>query len=240
MTVGQIVAEPLRLHRSLGRPNAPTASRSYWIRSGCRRGPPGDTPPVGGRAAAARRDRARHRDGAEVHRTRRARLLAGPDGAGGDHRPADRPPGAVSITYLFIHDLTTVRYLCNSVAVMYLGKIVEMSATEELFERPVHPYTRALLSAVPIPDPEIRQSKFVLEGEIPAPSTCQADALSTLAAPRRRRREHGCPRTGGGPRRSLGGMPSRPRARLRREHAKRRDSAECRPDWNHIEQLGDR
>jgi oligopeptide/dipeptide ABC transporter ATP-binding protein len=74
------------------------------------------------------------------------------------------------ITYLFIsHDLTTVRYLCNWVAVMYLGKIVELSPTEELFERPVHPYTRALLSAVPVPDPEVRRSKFVLKGEIPSP-----------------------------------------------------------------------
>jgi oligopeptide/dipeptide ABC transporter ATP-binding protein len=76
----------------------------------------------------------------------------------------------LGITYLFIsHDLTTVRYLCDSVAVMYLGKIVEMSSTEELFEHPVHPYTRALLSAVPIPDPEVRRSKFVLRGEIPSP-----------------------------------------------------------------------
>jgi oligopeptide/dipeptide ABC transporter ATP-binding protein len=74
------------------------------------------------------------------------------------------------ITYLFIsHDLMTVRYLCNWVAVMYLGKIVEMSTTEELFENPIHPYTRALLSAVPVPDPEIRRGKFVLEGEIPSP-----------------------------------------------------------------------
>lgn len=74
------------------------------------------------------------------------------------------------ITYLFIsHDLTTIRYLCTWVAVMYLGKIVEMSRTDELFEHPVHPYTRALLSAVPEPDPEIRRPKFVLEGEIPSP-----------------------------------------------------------------------
>jgi oligopeptide/dipeptide ABC transporter ATP-binding protein len=76
----------------------------------------------------------------------------------------------LGIAYLFIsHDLTTVRYLCNSVAVMYLGRIVEMSPTEELFDRPIHPYTRALLSAVPIPDPEIRQPKFNLTGEIPSP-----------------------------------------------------------------------
>jgi oligopeptide/dipeptide ABC transporter ATP-binding protein len=74
------------------------------------------------------------------------------------------------ITYLFIsHDLMTVRYLCNWVAVMYLGKIVEMSTTEELFENPVHPYTRALLSAVLVPDPDFKRAKFVLEGEIPSP-----------------------------------------------------------------------
>jgi peptide/nickel transport system ATP-binding protein len=76
----------------------------------------------------------------------------------------------LGITYLFIsHDLTTVRYLCNWVAVMYLGKIVEMSPTEQLFDNPVHPYTRALLSAVPVPDPEIKRPKFVLKGEIPSP-----------------------------------------------------------------------
>jgi oligopeptide transport system ATP-binding protein len=76
----------------------------------------------------------------------------------------------LGITYLFIsHDLTTVRYLCNWVAVMYLGKIVEMSPTEQLFDNPVHPYTRALLSAVPVPDPEIKRAKFVLKGEIPSP-----------------------------------------------------------------------
>ena len=68
---------------------------------------------------------------------------------------------------------------------MYLGKIVEMSPTEELFERPVHPYTRALLSAVPVPDPEIRQPKFVLKGEIPSPinlpSGCMRAVLRTAA-----------------------------------------------------------
>ena len=76
----------------------------------------------------------------------------------------------LGISYLFIsHDLTTVRYLCTRVAVMYLGRIVEMSATDELFEHPVHPYTRALLSAVPVPDPEVRQPRFNLSGEIPSP-----------------------------------------------------------------------
>lgn len=76
----------------------------------------------------------------------------------------------LGMAYLFIsHDLTTVRYLCHWVAVMYLGKIVEMGPTERLFEHPVHPYTRALLSAVPMPDPDVRRSKFILKGEIPSP-----------------------------------------------------------------------
>jgi oligopeptide/dipeptide ABC transporter ATP-binding protein len=74
------------------------------------------------------------------------------------------------IAYLFIsHDLTMVKYLCARTAVMYLGKIVEMSPTEELFQRPSHPYTRALLSAVPFPDPDIRPQKYILSGEIPSP-----------------------------------------------------------------------
>jgi peptide/nickel transport system ATP-binding protein len=76
----------------------------------------------------------------------------------------------LNIAYLFIsHDLTTVRYLCHWVAVMYLGKIVETSPTDRLFEEPSHPYTRALLSAVPFPDPEIKREKYVLAGEIPSP-----------------------------------------------------------------------
>ncbi len=93
----------------------------------------------------------------------------------------------LGIAYLFIsHDLTTVRYLCNWVAVMYLGRIVEMSPTEQIFTNPVHPYTRALLSAVPIPDPEVRQPKFNLKGEIPSPinlpSGCHLHARCPAAA----------------------------------------------------------
>jgi oligopeptide/dipeptide ABC transporter ATP-binding protein len=74
------------------------------------------------------------------------------------------------ISYLFIsHDLTTVRYISDSVAVMYLGQIVETAETEKLFERPLHPYTRALLSAVLIPDPAASEAPLPLEGEIPSP-----------------------------------------------------------------------
>jgi len=74
------------------------------------------------------------------------------------------------LSYLFIaHDLGVVRYLSHSVAVMYLGKIVERAGTEELFEAPGHPYTRALLAAVPAPDPRQKKRRLVLAGEMPSP-----------------------------------------------------------------------
>jgi len=76
------------------------------------------------------------------------------------------------LTYLFIsHDLSVVRHLCQRVAVMYLGNMVELAATDELFDNPIHPYTKALLEAVPIPDPTVEQARAhqVIEGEIPSP-----------------------------------------------------------------------
>ncbi len=76
------------------------------------------------------------------------------------------------LTYLFIsHDLSVVRHLCHRVAVMYLGKMVELAETDELFDNPMHPYTRALLEAVPIPDPVIEQARAhkIIKGEIPSP-----------------------------------------------------------------------
>jgi oligopeptide/dipeptide ABC transporter ATP-binding protein len=76
----------------------------------------------------------------------------------------------LGITYLYIsHDLSTVRHICHRVAVMYLGKIVEIAETDELFENPLHPYTVALLSAIPIPDPKKKTHRIILPGEVPSP-----------------------------------------------------------------------
>jgi len=76
------------------------------------------------------------------------------------------------LTYLFIaHDLSVVRHLCQRVAVMYLGRIVELAACDELFDNPLHPYTQALLAAVPVPDPSVEATRQFqpVKGEVPSP-----------------------------------------------------------------------
>jgi oligopeptide transport system ATP-binding protein len=75
----------------------------------------------------------------------------------------------LNITYLFItHDLSVAKYISDKVAVMYLGKLVETGSTLEIFQNPLHPYTKALISAVPIPDPEIKRQR-IIKGDIPSP-----------------------------------------------------------------------
>jgi oligopeptide/dipeptide ABC transporter ATP-binding protein len=74
------------------------------------------------------------------------------------------------ITILFIsHDIAVVRQICNRIIVMYLGKIVESANVPELFDEPLHPYTQALLSSVPIPEPDVKRERIILEGDVPTP-----------------------------------------------------------------------
>lgn len=75
------------------------------------------------------------------------------------------------LTYLFIsHDLSVVEHISNTVGVMYLGSLVEKAATKEIFKTPLHPYTKALLSAVPVPNPDIKMKRTILQGDIPSPA----------------------------------------------------------------------
>ena len=92
------------------------------------------------------------------------------------------------LSYLFIsHDLSTVRYLCDRVAVMYLGVLVEEAPAAELFDHPAHPYTRALLSCIPVPDPDVAPERLRLSGEVPSPidipEGCRLRGRCPLAQP---------------------------------------------------------
>jgi oligopeptide transport system ATP-binding protein len=97
----------------------------------------------------------------------------------------------LKMTYLYIsHDLSTVRHICHRVAVMYLGKFVEVADTEDLFKEPLHPYTQALMSAIPIPDPDAKTKRIALPGEVPSaanpPAGCRFEPRCVYA------KDHGC------------------------------------------------
>jgi peptide/nickel transport system ATP-binding protein len=84
----------------------------------------------------------------------------------------------LQLTYLFItHDLAIAKYISDRIAIMYLGKIVEMGDKKEIFSNPIHPYTQALLSAIPVPNPERKRKTIELKGEVPSaikiPSGCR-------------------------------------------------------------------
>ena len=76
-----------------------------------------------------------------------------------------------NLTYLFIsHDLSVVQHISDTVGVMYLGNMVEYAGKDEIFANPLHPYTQALFSAIPIPDPTVKMNRIILEGSIPSPA----------------------------------------------------------------------
>ncbi len=174
MTVGQIIAEPMRVH-GLARSAADARRQVADLLA-----------EVGLPPAMARRY-PHEMSGGQRQRVGIARALA--------LRPSvvvcDEPVSALDVsiqaqivnlleelqsrhglTYLFIaHDLAVVRHLSRRVAVMYLGRIVELAPSDDLYETPLHPYTRALLSAVPVPDPKVeaRRQPILLAGEVPSP-----------------------------------------------------------------------
>jgi oligopeptide/dipeptide ABC transporter ATP-binding protein len=189
LTVQQTVEEPLRLHATLGRAERRAKTREVLGRVGL-------GPELLGRYP-------HELSGGQRQRVNIARAIATTP----RFIVLDEPTSALDVslrariillledlrtklglTYLFIsHDLATVKYLAQRVAVMYLGTLVEEAPTAELFRRPLHPYTRALLSAIPVPDPDARAERLVLRGEVPSPidvpSGCRLRPRCPLARP---------------------------------------------------------
>jgi len=171
MTVGRIVGEPMAVHRLHPRSEIPNRVRDLLVKVGLQRD---------------HADRYPHEfSGGQRQRIGIARALS----LGPAFIVADEPVSALDVSvqsqvlnllndlqdefklsYLFIaHNLAVVEHFCDRIAVMYLGRIVELADRDTLYRNPQHPYTRALLSAAPMPDPDAERRRIVLEGDVPSP-----------------------------------------------------------------------